>query len=811
MKTIPQLGLKLAATVSGSALIALGAMAIPVTSAVADDPITINNGTITWGFKASWRNYIPKDGVVPTGGVTINEAGEYVWPITTGTYNPETKSLELTLGGSLQFLNHCTETGNIDSCILNSTLSNLTLYLNESDSHIQGDYAGVPMSDWDAGVLTGTDVRLASLSTETATYAYADGTSTYSDISVSAGSGLQLYAEGIELDPLSITYTGSGGLPAIDTIVNQGVPRFAAAGDWDSGSASWMGGWRLYPASSTNTVLQIDNQAGKTGEGVQATTTTVRAIDADTMTQVAAQSFDNIVETTSVIPFSSTAFSASTDTVYVLQPYNTAAENRLNTGRSGTAIKAFTWTGSTLEASDFYTTDEVLSGSNPRIYVLPERNALVLYWQKSGENPQLRLIDLSTKAVTNVTVTSSTCVSEEEDWSDELNDIITVEVPFADTFSRESNNDEVVAETPTGFVRFYANTLSINPTSTLAEFTLSDGENGTINAAISCSATLKDAEGTDATIAPYQWLAERADGTYFAYGAKGKFAILSKGEAGWSTVKTNSLSQFEVQGNEYYVADDANGLAYIYSENQDQIWTLNNDGEIIDTVNVADASTRVSLLTGMVMTKDGSLVYNATANGTEVLRKLAADGTTPVVTKDPEAITVEVGSGIGATGTAYFCATATGTHGDLTSYWQVKSPEGKSFLRTSVEGDLATFTVSADQNGYEYRIVYKDSSGAVASRAATLTVVTTDNPKPTTSSCLPAEEPVDDVVPADDDAADTQATSDNAPDDQAKVVAVAKPKALPKTGTDAGGLFAGIVSLAVVGLGIRVLRTKHSA
>lgn len=730
---------RLAAALACVAFLVFGMATGLGSQAHAEESAAITDGTVTWGFKESWRQYIPEDGVHPSGGVSINEAGEYMWPIESGTYDADAHELTLKLGGAIQFLSHCEEAGKEDSCILNSTMKNLTLILTEGDSHIQGDYSGVPMSDWNAGVIDYSDVRIASLSTEQASYEEKDGTSVYSNIGATAGDGVKLYAEGIALDPVSIEYTGAGGLPPAEPIVTQGVPRFANAGEWNSGQPAkgWLGGWRLYPATHSNAVLQVDNQAGSAKDSVRVTTTTVRAIDVDTMKEVASASVDNIAETASILPpYASAAVDSRTDTVYMLQPFNAAAEKAAGTDRSGTLIKAFRFDGSALEESDFYRTEEALSGQNPRIYVLPERNALVLYAQKAGEAPSLRLIDLDSGKASDVQLTETNCTDLEEDWDEETESIVETEVPLSDLTAREMNNDDVVAETDSGFVRFYAQTQSIEPSSRLAEFSLSESTSGAVTATLTCTDQLSTSDGEKQTIEPYQWIEKRSDGSYFVYGAKGHYGILRHADSGWVLDASSQVSPFEVQGYEYYQEDPETGLSYLYSENQDQIWTIDKDGEVIDTFPVVDPSERVSLLTGLVRAKDGSLIYNSrAADGNEALRRLAPDGTTPVVTKDPEPITVEVGTELGDTGTAYFCAAATGTHGTLSSYWQVRAPGSETFVSTTVTGDNPSFSVGKDQDGYEYRAVYKDASGAVVTKPAALTVVVTDNPAQTRNPC----------------------------------------------------------------------------
>ena len=95
----------------------------------------------------------------------------------------------------------------------------------------------------------------------------------------------------------------------------------------------------------------------------------------------------------------------------------------------------------------------------------------------------------------------------------------------------------------------------------------------------------------------------------------------------------------------------------------------------------------------------------------------ALAATPPKVTKSPLSITVEEGQ------PATFTATAGGTP-TPTAQWEVSSNGGTSF--SAVPGaTTATLTIAAvleAENGYQYRVTFKNTAGEATSKAATLTV-----------------------------------------------------------------------------------------
>lgn len=97
---------RLTATLSAAAL-ALGVGLIPGTAHADPTDQSITDGTLTWGFRASFRNYLtgPAKGTVTLDGVQEN-GGNYLFSPTTGSYDPGAKTGQVEVPGKVTFTGH---------------------------------------------------------------------------------------------------------------------------------------------------------------------------------------------------------------------------------------------------------------------------------------------------------------------------------------------------------------------------------------------------------------------------------------------------------------------------------------------------------------------------------------------------------------------------------------------------------------------------------------------------------------------------------------------------------------------------------
>jgi len=195
-----------AALVLSGAVVATAAPASAATTA-ADDVVTIDEGTVTWGVRTSWRGYAGPGQM--SEGLTANSAGEFQWKVEDGTYDPATQRLELHTSGKVHWELH--------EGALDVTLSNLTLVVDGEEPQVFVDT--VSKSESGETVDYGS-IALVDLDLEAGTVSEAGGVTTWTGLTSSLAAIGQdvfarFYSSGAPFDTVSATYTGPGGKPAI--------------------------------------------------------------------------------------------------------------------------------------------------------------------------------------------------------------------------------------------------------------------------------------------------------------------------------------------------------------------------------------------------------------------------------------------------------------------------------------------------------------------------------------------------------------------------------------------------------------------
>jgi Htaa len=199
-------------------LLALGASARTARA----ETVQIAEGTVEWGFKASWRRYIGEPGITLSDGVTRAADGGFVWPIAAGAYDTETRALDLRLGGRVHFTAH--------DGLLDATLSNLRLRIGGDEAEVRADVRSKDMAgEW----VSFTDGPLATLDLAPASVAVAGGSTTWSGVTTAIteeGGTAFTYSAGTPLDELRLTYSGPGGKPDLgETWTPPATVHFATA------------------------------------------------------------------------------------------------------------------------------------------------------------------------------------------------------------------------------------------------------------------------------------------------------------------------------------------------------------------------------------------------------------------------------------------------------------------------------------------------------------------------------------------------------------------------------------------------------
>ncbi|MGD8195756.1 HtaA domain-containing protein [Herbiconiux sp. P18] len=200
----------------------------------------ITEGSLTWGFKESFRRYIGGAAAITvTGGAMIDAAGVGTFPLTSGAFEEETGTTELGFAGSVRYRSHC-EAGlglPVGECALDSTYSQFRLVIGPTGPSLYAHVVarqvgdGYPMNDFG-------ELRIAALTVTADRFASADGISRWTDVPTAAaaeGTPATAYGAGTPLDPISVSYTGPGGPPVTgETWTAPGTPLLGSTARWAS-------------------------------------------------------------------------------------------------------------------------------------------------------------------------------------------------------------------------------------------------------------------------------------------------------------------------------------------------------------------------------------------------------------------------------------------------------------------------------------------------------------------------------------------------------------------------------------------------
>ncbi|MFJ5924409.1 HtaA domain-containing protein [Kitasatospora sp. NPDC092948] len=196
----------LAAVTTGLGLTAFGLPTLAF-GAGAPTSVTYDTGSLDWGVKASFRNYVtgPAGGgsVDLTGGATTNADGSYHFNLASAGYDPTTHSLNAAFTGGVRFLAH---DGALDVAIsdLRITTSGTTGTLTADTASKETVGAPAPTLRQDVPLATFTVARDTTNGTATPAKLTAEGAKAFAGF----------YQAGAELDPLSIVLKQSTTAPS---------------------------------------------------------------------------------------------------------------------------------------------------------------------------------------------------------------------------------------------------------------------------------------------------------------------------------------------------------------------------------------------------------------------------------------------------------------------------------------------------------------------------------------------------------------------------------------------------------------------
>ncbi|XBB67666.1 HtaA domain-containing protein [Nocardioides sp. WV_118_6] len=195
-------------------------------AAPAAAPVAIEQGTVVWGVRASFRHYIGTGGITVGDGLRTNSAGEFEFDVSGGSYDPDSKRLQLDLVGSVHFEAH--------EGALDMTFRNLELVL-------EGERPAI-LADVTSRALTGElvdfgHVPVVDIPFEGKAPQISGGRTVWTDLpsvltEETAPAFAGFYQAGSSMDTIDIDYAGPGGVPVYtaENIVASGAPMYEPDG-----------------------------------------------------------------------------------------------------------------------------------------------------------------------------------------------------------------------------------------------------------------------------------------------------------------------------------------------------------------------------------------------------------------------------------------------------------------------------------------------------------------------------------------------------------------------------------------------------
>lgn len=207
------------ALVLSAALFAVPSPVPATDTTAADEACAVTGGSLSWGFKESFRSYI--SGTIAKGSWEPIDGASYAtpvfsWPATGGSIHPATGEGSVTFGGGVRFSGH--------DGLLDTTIAQPTLVMDADGAHLLLDVSGLSMDDALAGA-TDRVQTAAQVDFVTLDLAAVAPTTTQSGMSaaqvptaVTADGYAQFgnYETGTAFDPISFDVTFACADPALE-------------------------------------------------------------------------------------------------------------------------------------------------------------------------------------------------------------------------------------------------------------------------------------------------------------------------------------------------------------------------------------------------------------------------------------------------------------------------------------------------------------------------------------------------------------------------------------------------------------------
>lgn len=213
-----------------AALSAAFSLAAVMSAAADDGPVEITAApSLTWGFKQSWRSYAGTP-VASAGASVVADPGgapyQLAWEFESGSYDEATGTTVLRYEGTARWLKYpASETsiapppgygGPLDIHVLDVTMSDPVVTISADEATVSVDAQSRQLGSWQMADLG--RVPVVSLDVADVEPVVADGTTTWTGIpAASAGSSNEVFAgnypAGRAVDAVGFSYDGPGGAP----------------------------------------------------------------------------------------------------------------------------------------------------------------------------------------------------------------------------------------------------------------------------------------------------------------------------------------------------------------------------------------------------------------------------------------------------------------------------------------------------------------------------------------------------------------------------------------------------------------------
>lgn len=685
----------------------LGANVQPARAA--DDAVSISEGTVTWGIKESWRNYM--GGGELSGGVSALPSGEYQWPIESGAFDESTQTLTLELGGSAHYRGYCADSG---FCQLDSTFEDLALEISADHQVIRGTYIGRPQGDPGGPLQRSENGVIAELDIYDAQPTVADGTTTWSEIPATAGDGMILYSGGIPIDPVSISYSGPGGEPDLaERWDTPGAPRYTAGAEWVPAPYRFGEQPAVYASASSDALVATEFL------GVSDGVASLRfsALDATTLepigqTEIAA---GTSAET-------QTAFDPKTNTVFFMQRAVTTDQARIS-------LHAAQWNSET-SAFDI---SELSSFSTPRGAGIGIPNAGgVLAWNDVSE--QVLWTTFTNQAGHNDSRTDivlHTLSRSDGVWEREEAGLDLPAEVLADPTERSAATFLVQS------LRSERNSVSLSDGSMLFAFgstyfnadwdeikrpitRLAPLENGRWSVAYLEDTVAPDTTGYGVGPSAYSAISRSADGNIMAFGSdwSGTLGYLPTDDYTAAMEHVDPYPDAFTYSSVNAAADPVHGYDLSLDPFQKSIAVVRDHQLLTEFSIPVNQRSSTFLVTG-----DGALItaVESADGGPQPLRRYEVIATAPQITQQPGSATLPLTQGALSSSTSL---ALTIDDAEAEVQWQRKFPGQQRFANIGGATE-ATYApeLTLEQSGAEFRAVVTNDAGSVVSETAAITVV----------------------------------------------------------------------------------------